>query len=52
VLWFTGDRPTALLTVDRPRDMVQGRRLIEAGTTLDPDLAADPTVPLRKAARA
>ncbi|MEV0176945.1 FAD-dependent oxidoreductase [Streptomyces sp. NPDC050803] len=51
VLWFTNDHLTALLTVNRPRDMTQGRRLIESGTPLDPALAADPTTPLRKTAR-
>jgi hypothetical protein len=41
----------ALLTVDRPRDLGQGRRLIERGTALDPARAADPAVPLKAAAR-
>ncbi|OKJ11679.1 NAD(P)/FAD-dependent oxidoreductase [Kitasatospora sp. CB01950] len=51
VLWLSGDRLVALLTVDRPRDMVQGRRLIENATALDTDLAVDPGVALRNAVR-
>lgn len=51
VLWLTGDRLEAILTVDRPRDLVQGRRLITDAGRLDLDLATDPDVPLRKAVR-
>jgi len=40
---------TALLAVDRPRDLAQGRRLIERGLPLDPVRAADPSVPIRSA---
>jgi len=36
--------------VGRPRDLAQGRRLIESATPLDPALAADPSIPLKKAA--
>ncbi|WP_326600739.1 NAD(P)/FAD-dependent oxidoreductase [Streptomyces sp. NBC_01803] len=43
--------PTAVLAVDRPRDLTQGRRLIERGAALDPERAADPSVPLKAAAR-
>lgn len=50
VLWLRGDRLRALLTVDRPRDMTQGRRLIARETPLDPDLITDPTAALNKAA--
>ena len=49
--WLAGDRLVALLTVDLPRDLTQGRRLIEAGSAVDQDLLADPAVPLRDAAR-
>nr|WP_223291191.1 FAD-dependent oxidoreductase [Streptomyces avicenniae] len=43
VLWLRPDgTPTAVLAVDRPRDLAQGRRLITRGTRLDPALAADP----------
>ncbi len=34
----------------RPRDLAQGRRLIESGAALDPEKAADPAVPLKSAA--
>jgi NADPH-dependent 2,4-dienoyl-CoA reductase/sulfur reductase-like enzyme len=47
-LWLTGDdRMAAILTVDRPRDLVQGRRIVEGGRTLDVNRAMDPSVPLR-----
>ncbi|MEV0584742.1 FAD-dependent oxidoreductase [Nonomuraea sp. NPDC050310] len=46
--WLTSDdRLAAILTVDRPRDLVQGRRIIEAGQHLDAALLADSQVPLR-----
>lgn len=48
VCWLTDDdRLAAVLTVDRPRDLVQGRRIVEAGQRLDPSRLADPDVPLR-----
>ncbi len=50
-LWLRDDVPVALLAVGRPRDLAQGRRLIEAGTPVDPGRAADPAVPLKSAAR-
>ncbi|TYK47945.1 NAD(P)/FAD-dependent oxidoreductase [Actinomadura decatromicini] len=49
--WLTGDRLDAVLTVDRPRDLVQARRVIAAGTPVDPGALADPDVPVRQAAR-
>ncbi|MFC4051380.1 NAD(P)/FAD-dependent oxidoreductase [Actinomadura syzygii] len=49
--WLTGDRLDAVLAVDRPRDLVQARRVIAAGTPVDPDALADPDVPVRQAAR-
>lgn len=51
VLWLREGVPVALLAVGRPRDLAQGRRLIEAGTPVDPERAADPSVPLKAAAR-
>jgi 3-phenylpropionate/trans-cinnamate dioxygenase ferredoxin reductase subunit len=51
-LWLSGARLQAVLTVDRPRDLVQGRRLIDDGTEVDVDLIADPDVMLRHAVRA
>ncbi|MFF8829028.1 NAD(P)/FAD-dependent oxidoreductase [Streptomyces sp. NPDC015131] len=51
VVWLRDGAPVALLAVGRPRDLAQGRKLIEAGTPLDPALVADPAVPLKSAAR-
>ncbi|TDC08708.1 NAD(P)/FAD-dependent oxidoreductase [Actinomadura bangladeshensis] len=51
VVWLTGDRLDAILTVDRPRDLVQARRVIAAGTPVDPAAIADPDVPVRQAVR-
>jgi len=51
-VWLTGDRLDAILTVNRPRDLVQARRVIAAGTPVDPGALADPDVPLRQAVRA
>ena len=48
-LWLRGDVPVALLAVDRPRDLAQGRRLIERRARLDRARAADPAVPLKAA---
>ncbi|MCK7622139.1 NAD(P)/FAD-dependent oxidoreductase [Streptomyces sp. RS10V-4] len=44
-------RLVALLAVGRPRDLAQGRRLIERGALLDRERAADATVPLKSAVR-
>ncbi|MER5909432.1 FAD-dependent oxidoreductase [Streptomyces sp. NPDC001982] len=49
VCWLRRDRLVALLAVGRPRDLAQGRRLIEAGTPMDPRLLADPARPLKEA---
>lgn len=49
VCWLRGNRLVALLAVGRPRDLAQGRRLIEAGTPVDPELLADPARPLKAA---
>jgi NADPH-dependent 2,4-dienoyl-CoA reductase/sulfur reductase-like enzyme len=51
VLWLREGALVALLTVGRPRDLAQGRKLIVSGTELDPARAADPSVPLKAAAR-
>ncbi|MEU6930220.1 FAD-dependent oxidoreductase [Streptomyces sp. NPDC046374] len=51
VLWLQDEVPVALLTVSRPRDLAQGRRLIERRTPVDPARAADPSVPLKAAVR-
>lgn len=49
VCWLKGDRLVALLAVGRPRDLAQGRRLIEAGTPMRPEALADPARPLKNA---
>jgi NADPH-dependent 2,4-dienoyl-CoA reductase/sulfur reductase-like enzyme len=49
VCWLREGRLAALLAVGRPRDLAQGRRLIEAGTPMDPQLVADPARPLKAA---
>ncbi len=41
---------TAVLTAGNPRDLLQGRRLIEAGRPVDPGRLADPAVLLRDTA--
>ncbi|WP_317619836.1 NAD(P)/FAD-dependent oxidoreductase [Nonomuraea phyllanthi] len=47
-VWLTaGDVPAAVLAVDRPRDLVQGRRIIAAGHRVDAERLVDPDVPLR-----
>ncbi|HEV3289732.1 MAG TPA: oxidoreductase C-terminal domain-containing protein, partial [Streptosporangiaceae bacterium] len=48
--WLAGDRLTAVLAVSKPRDLLQGRRLIAAGAPVDAAALADPAVPLRDAA--
>ncbi|MDG5802655.1 FAD-dependent oxidoreductase [Streptomyces ossamyceticus] len=49
VCWLREDRLVALLAVGRPRDLAQGRRLIESGTPMNPALLADPARPLKAA---
>ncbi|MFJ3668394.1 NAD(P)/FAD-dependent oxidoreductase [Streptomyces sp. NPDC090106] len=49
VCWLREGRLVALLAVGRPRDLAQGRRLIEAGTSLDAELLTDPAKPLKTA---
>jgi len=49
VCWLRDGRLVALLAVGRPRDLAQGRRLIEAGARMDPALLPDPTRPLKTA---
>jgi NADPH-dependent 2,4-dienoyl-CoA reductase/sulfur reductase-like enzyme len=48
--WLTGERLVAALTVDRPRDLVQARRLIKREASVDADVLADPTVAVKSAA--
>ncbi|MFJ7345468.1 NAD(P)/FAD-dependent oxidoreductase [Streptomyces sp. NPDC101110] len=49
VCWLRGEQLVALLAVGRPRDLAQGRRLIESGTPMNPVLLADPARPMKAA---
>ncbi len=49
VCWLRQGVLVALLAVGRPRDLAQGRKLIERGARLDQRQAADPSVPLKSA---
>ena len=49
VCWLSGPRLVALLAVDRPRDLAQGRRVIASGAPVDASLLTDPAVPLKNA---
>ncbi|MFF5338681.1 NAD(P)/FAD-dependent oxidoreductase [Streptomyces sp. NPDC013181] len=49
VCWLRDGVLVALLAVGRPRDLAQGRRLIETGARIDADRAADPSVALKSA---
>jgi NADPH-dependent 2,4-dienoyl-CoA reductase/sulfur reductase-like enzyme len=49
--WLEGDVLVALLTVDSPRDLAAGRRLIRADAVVDAAALADPAVPVAQAAR-
>ncbi|MFJ2790783.1 NAD(P)/FAD-dependent oxidoreductase [Streptomyces sp. NPDC087290] len=51
VVWLRDGVLVAVLAVGRPRDLAQGRKLIEAGARLDPVRAADSSVPLKSAVR-
>ncbi|MFF8274815.1 NAD(P)/FAD-dependent oxidoreductase [Streptomyces lateritius] len=51
VLWLRDGLLVALLAVGRPRDLAQGRKLIESGAPLARERAADPSVPLKAAVR-
>jgi NADPH-dependent 2,4-dienoyl-CoA reductase/sulfur reductase-like enzyme len=48
--WLSGGVLVALLTVGIPRDLAQGRRLIEAAAAVDPARIADPDIPVRATA--
>lgn len=49
VCWLRENRLVAVLAVGRPRDLAQGRKLIEAGAPMNPDLLSDPSRPLKSA---
>jgi hypothetical protein len=48
--WLAGGRLVATLTVDRPRDMLQARRLIAAAALVDASRLTDPGIPVKAAA--
>jgi NADPH-dependent 2,4-dienoyl-CoA reductase/sulfur reductase-like enzyme len=50
VFWLAGGRLVAALSVDRPRDLVQARRLMERSAVVDDALLADPAVAVKSAA--
>ena len=52
VCWVRDERLTAILGVDRPRDVTQGRRLIADGGRVDVASLQDADVPLKDAVRA
>lgn len=49
VCWLRDGALVAVLAVGRPRDLAQGRKLVESGAELAPDRVADPSVPLKSA---
>ncbi len=50
VCWLSADRRlVATLTVDRPRDLLQARRVIADAVVLDPTRLSDPAVPIKAA---
>jgi len=48
--WLAGGRLVAMLTVDRPRDLLQGRRLIASADPVDVCRLTDPAIPVKAAA--
>jgi 3-phenylpropionate/trans-cinnamate dioxygenase ferredoxin reductase subunit len=48
--WLAGGRLVATLTVDRPRDLLQARRLIASAAPVDVSRLTDPATPVRDAA--
>ncbi len=50
VCWLAGDKLAAVLTVSSPRDLLQARRLMEAGTAVDASRLADPAIAIRDCA--
>jgi NADPH-dependent 2,4-dienoyl-CoA reductase/sulfur reductase-like enzyme len=48
--WLAGDQLVAALTVDRPRDLVQARHLMESARPVDAARLADPAVAVKSAA--
>jgi len=50
--WLQAGRLVAMLTVDSPRDLLQGRRLIASGHPVDASRLTDPAIPVKAAAAA
>ncbi len=48
--WLTAGRLVAMLTVGRPRDLLQGRRLIASADPVDVARLTDPAIPVKAAA--
>ncbi|WP_327413527.1 NAD(P)/FAD-dependent oxidoreductase [Streptomyces sp. NBC_01233] len=49
VCWLRGGALVAVLAVGRPRDVAQGRKLIETGVPVDPAKVSDPATALKSA---
>ncbi|KPI05096.1 Ferredoxin--NAD(+) reductase [Actinobacteria bacterium OV450] len=49
VCWLRAGALVAVLAVGRPRDLAQGRKLIETGAPVDPAKITDPAAPLKSA---
>ena len=47
VCWLAGGRLVALLSVNRPRDLIQGTRVIRSGAPVDVGRLADPEIPVK-----
>jgi 3-phenylpropionate/trans-cinnamate dioxygenase ferredoxin reductase subunit len=47
--WLAVGRLVAILTVDRPRDLLQGRRVIASASPVDVGRLTDPAVPVKDA---
>ena len=47
VLHYVGDRLVCVESVNAPMDHLAARKLLEAGRSVDPALACDPSVPLK-----
>ena len=48
VCWLAGGRLVALLSVNRPRDLIQGTRVIRSGAPVDVGRLADPEIPVKE----
>jgi 3-phenylpropionate/trans-cinnamate dioxygenase ferredoxin reductase component len=50
--WLAVGRLVAILTVDRPRDLLQGRRVIASASPVDVGRLTDPAIPVKDAVAA